>query len=77
MLRMDVTCMRVYEHVVDELVRPAMVDILAVARGVGVHFSDCDGGGGGSSEDEIVDVMVRSDPPEAFFRPSMGRMLRE
>lgn len=74
MLRMDVTRMRVYEHVVDELMRPAMVEILAVAKGVGVHFSDC---GGSSEDEETVDVMVRSDPPEAFFRPSMGRMLRK
>lgn len=41
-------------------------------RGIGVHFSDCGGYGGGEDE-EIVDVMVRGDLPEALFRPSIGQ----
>lgn len=65
-LRMDITRMRVYEHIIDELVKPAMREVIAVARGLGVQVLHED-----EDEEGIVDRAVRCDPPEAFFRPSM------
>ena len=62
-LRMDITRMRVYEHVIDELVKPAMREVIAVARTLGVRLD--------GDEEGIIEQAVRCDPPEAFFRPSM------
>ncbi|BCR85728.1 ketopantoate reductase family protein [Aspergillus chevalieri] len=62
-LRMDVTRMRVYEHVIDELVKPAMREVIAVARALDVKLD--------GDEEGVIEQAVRCDPPEAFFRPSM------
>ncbi|OJJ85499.1 ketopantoate reductase family protein [Aspergillus glaucus CBS 516.65] len=65
-LRMDITRMRVYEHVIDELVKPAMREAIAVAGALGVRVVN-----GDEDEEGVIEQAVRCDPPEAFFRPSM------
>lgn len=63
---MDITRMRVYEHVIDELVKPAMREVIAVAGALGVRVVN-----GDEDEEGVIEQAVRCDPPEAFFRPSM------
>lgn len=58
--------MRVYEHVIDELVKPANREIIAVAGALEVRVMN-----GWEDEEGVVEQAVRCDPPEAFFRPSM------
>ena len=60
--------MRVYEHVIDELVKPAMREVIAVAGALGVRVVN---GNGDEDEEGVIEQAVRCDPPEAFFRPSM------
>ncbi|KIW00515.1 hypothetical protein, variant [Verruconis gallopava] len=61
-LGMDTSRMRMYEHVIDDLVKPAMIEIKAVASASGVQLPD-----------DIVDSMIKVDPPHAFFKPSMAQ----
>lgn len=37
---MDVTRMRLLQHPIDELVKPIMVEIVAIAAAVGVHLDE-------------------------------------
>lgn len=58
--------MRVYEHVIDELVKPAMREVVAVAGALGIRVVSR-----GEDEEGVIGQAIRCDPPEAFFRPSM------
>ncbi|KAI1842782.1 hypothetical protein JX266_010958 [Neoarthrinium moseri] len=59
-LRMDTTRMRMSRHVIDDLVRPIMLEVVAAARAAG-HVLPPD----------LPDALIRVDPVEAAFRPSM------
>ncbi|KAK3688958.1 ketopantoate reductase PanE/ApbA-domain-containing protein [Podospora appendiculata] len=59
-LRMDTSRMRISEHVIDDLIRPVMLEIRATAAAAGVELPM-----------ELVDRMITVDTFEAFFKPSM------
>lgn len=59
-LRMDTTRMRVSEHVVDDLIRPIMLEIVAIAKADGVELPL-----------ELVEKIITVDRYESFFKPSM------
>lgn len=59
-LRMDTTRMRVSEHVIDELIRPVMLEIVAAAAARGVELPLA-----------LVDKIITVDLYESFFKPSM------
>jgi 2-dehydropantoate 2-reductase len=59
-LRMDTTQMRISEHVIDNLIRPAMLEIKATAKAAGIELPE-----------DIAEVMIRVDPKDTFFKPSM------
>lgn len=59
-LRMDTSRMRAAEHVVDELIRPIMLEIVAIAGAKGVVLPP-----------ELIEKAIRLDLYEAFFKPSM------
>jgi ketopantoate reductase len=59
-LRMDTTRMRISEHVIDNLVRPVILEIRATAKAAGVDLPE-----------ELVEKFITIDPFEAFFKPSM------
>jgi 2-dehydropantoate 2-reductase len=59
-LRMDTCRMRIYEHIIDDLVRPAMLEIKAIALAAGVKLPD-----------DIAETMIRVDPTDTYFKPSM------
>jgi len=58
-LRLDTTRMRISEHIIDNLIRPAMLEVKATAKAAGVELPE-----------DIVEVMIRVDP-EVYFKPSM------
>jgi len=59
-MRMDTARMRVSEHVIDDLIKPIMLEIRAAAAAAGVDLPM-----------ELVDAMIFADTFEAFFKPSM------
>ncbi|KIW18940.1 hypothetical protein PV08_03229 [Exophiala spinifera] len=59
-LRMDTTRMRISEHVIDNLIRPAMLEIKTTAKAAGVELPD-----------DIAEFMIRADPKDIYFKPSM------
>jgi 2-dehydropantoate 2-reductase len=59
-LRMDTARMRKSVHVIDDLIRPIMLEILAAAKAVGYEYAD-----------DLVDTIIRNDPTDAIIRPSM------
>jgi 2-dehydropantoate 2-reductase len=59
-LRMDTARMRKSVHVIDDLIRPIMLEILAAAKAVGYEYPD-----------DLVDTIIRNDPTDALIRPSM------
>lgn len=59
-LRMDTSRMRFYEHVVDNLVLPTMKEIQNIAAADGVTIPD-----------ELLDYVIRVDPIDTYFKPSM------
>ncbi|KAF3762988.1 putative 2-dehydropantoate 2-reductase [Cryphonectria parasitica EP155] len=59
-LRMDVSRMRASEHVIDELVRPVMLEIVAVAKAKGVELPP-----------GLVEDIITVDLYDTFFKPSM------
>lgn len=59
-LQLDTTRMRVYEHIIDDLVRPAMGEVIATAAAAGVKLPE-----------GTDDFFITGDPPESYFRPSM------
>ena len=61
-LNMGVVRMRMSQHVIDDLVRPAMLEIKATAKAAGIDLPD-----------GIDDTMIRIDPAYQDFLPSMGQ----
>lgn len=61
-LAMDTMRMRMSQHVIDDLIRPAMLEILATARAVGVELPG-----------DVPEILIRCDPVDAPFVPSMGQ----
>lgn len=61
-LRMDVSTMRASEHVIDDLIRPLMLEIVAVAAASGVVLPR-----------EEVEKIITVDLYESFFVPSMAQ----
>ncbi|KAM7210496.1 Ketopantoate reductase PanE/ApbA domain containing protein [Rhypophila decipiens] len=59
-LQMDTSRMRVSEHIIDDLIRPIMMEIRAAAAAAGVNLPL-----------ELIDKMIFADTFEAFFKPSM------
>ena len=59
-LRMDTSRMRIYSHIIDDLVRPAMREIQAIAAADGVEIPD-----------DFLEYVIRVDPLHTFFKPSM------
>ncbi|KAF2966981.1 hypothetical protein GQX73_g6600 [Xylaria multiplex] len=59
-LRMDTCRMRMSQHVIDDLVRPIMLEIVAAARANGVPLTD-----------DVPEKVIRVDPTDTFFKPSM------
>lgn len=59
-LGLDVTRMRVSEHVIDNLIRPLMGEVRAAARSVGVDLPP-----------ELGETFITIDSFESFFKPSM------
>jgi 2-dehydropantoate 2-reductase len=59
-LGMDVTRIRVSEHVVDNLIRPIMEEIRATAKADGIDLPE-----------HLIDEVIFSEPYESYFKPSM------
>lgn len=59
-LRMDTSRMRASEHVVDDLIRPVMLEIVATAAALGVELPA-----------EAVEKIITIDLYASFFKPSM------
>lgn len=59
-LRLDTTRMRISEHIIDNLIRPVMLEIKATAKAAGVELPE-----------DIAETTIRIDPIETFFKPSM------
>ncbi|ROW15664.1 hypothetical protein VPNG_02203 [Cytospora leucostoma] len=59
-LRMDTARMRYSEHVVDDLIRPIMLEIVATAKAKGVELPL-----------DLVEKIITVDLYESFFKPSM------
>ncbi|EME86336.1 uncharacterized protein MYCFIDRAFT_65525 [Pseudocercospora fijiensis CIRAD86] len=61
-LGMDTARMRMSEIVIDDLIRPAMLEIIAIAKAAGVDLPK-----------GIDDTVIRCDPTDTAFVPSMGQ----
>ncbi|KAF2160910.1 hypothetical protein M409DRAFT_70195 [Zasmidium cellare ATCC 36951] len=61
-LGMDTARMRMSQIVIDDLVRPAMKEIITIAKAVGVELPE-----------GIDDKLIRTDPTDTAFVPSMGQ----
>ncbi|KAF7185179.1 hypothetical protein HII31_13454 [Pseudocercospora fuligena] len=59
-LQMDATRMRMTKHVVDNLLKPIMSEIIAAANALGADLAP-----------DLPDTVVYNDPVDAFFHPSM------
>ncbi|KAK9783805.1 putative 2-dehydropantoate 2-reductase [Seiridium cardinale] len=59
-IRMDTGRMRTSRHIIDDLVLPIMLEIMAVAKAVGVDLPP-----------EVADHFIRVDPIKNEFKPSM------
>lgn len=59
-LRMDTTRMRMTQHVVDDLLKPIMREIIAAANACGVELAG-----------DLPDTVIFNDPVDAYFHPSM------
>ncbi|KAI0449546.1 putative 2-dehydropantoate 2-reductase [Xylaria acuta] len=60
LLRMDTARMRMSKHIIDDLIRPIMLEVMAAARANGVHLPD-----------DVPDRVIRADPTDTAFKPSM------
>jgi 2-dehydropantoate 2-reductase len=67
---MDTVRMRMSGAVIEGLVKPAMREVVRVARADGVSLSEKE------EVEGFVDRMVRTDPLETWFVPSMGQDAR-
>ncbi|KAI1368677.1 putative 2-dehydropantoate 2-reductase [Xylaria arbuscula] len=59
-LRMDTTRMRMSQHIIDDLIHPIMLEIMAAAHANGVRLPG-----------EVADKSIRVDPVDNMFKPSM------
>ncbi|KAI0907760.1 putative 2-dehydropantoate 2-reductase [Ustulina deusta] len=59
-LRMDTARMRMSKHIIDDLIRPIMLEIMDAARANGVQLPD-----------DVPDKSIRVDPIDNAFKPSM------
>ncbi|CZT13088.1 hypothetical protein WAI453_005866 [Rhynchosporium graminicola] len=59
-VRMDTSRMRMYKFPIEDVVRPLMVEIIAIAKAAGHDLPD-----------GIADKMINADSEFTFFRPSM------
>lgn len=59
---MGVIRMRMTQHIVDDLIRPIMLEIKATAKAAGVNLPD-----------GLEDSLIRLDPTDEDFVPSMGQ----
>ncbi|KAH8659635.1 putative 2-dehydropantoate 2-reductase [Ilyonectria robusta] len=59
-LRMDTARMRMSRHVIDDLIRPIMLEIIAAARACGVELGD-----------DLPETVIKTDPTDTAFKPSM------
>ncbi|KAL1869658.1 hypothetical protein Daus18300_005513 [Diaporthe australafricana] len=59
-LRIDTARMRMSEHIIDDLVRPIMLEIMAGAKAQGVELPS-----------DLPDTLIRCDPTDTAFKPSM------
>ncbi|KAH7407762.1 ketopantoate reductase PanE/ApbA-domain-containing protein [Cadophora sp. MPI-SDFR-AT-0126] len=59
-VRMDTSRMRMYKFPIDDVVRPLMVEIIAIAKAAGYELPE-----------GIADKMINADPEFTFFKPSM------
>lgn len=60
-LRMDTPRMRMSRHVIDDLIRPIMLEVIAAARACGVP----------DLADDVAEAVIRADPTGTAFKPSM------
>jgi len=58
--RMDTSSMRYAEFPIDELVRPIMLEICAIAKAAGFELPE-----------GVVEGMINADPADTWFKPSM------
>ena len=61
-LKMGVIRMRMTQHIIDDLIRPAMLEVKATARAAGVVLPD-----------GLENSLIRLDPTDEDFVPSMGQ----
>lgn len=59
-LRMDTTRMRVSRHIVDDLIRPIMLEIVSAAKACGTNLPP-----------DLVETLIRHDPTDVVNKPSM------
>ncbi|KAI1177833.1 putative 2-dehydropantoate 2-reductase [Nemania sp. FL0916] len=59
-LRMDTARMRMSQHIIDDLIRPIMLEVMAAARANGVHLAK-----------DIPEEAICVDPTDTGFKPSM------
>lgn len=59
-LRMDTARMRMSQHVIEDLIRPIMLEVVAAASAAGYDLPS-----------DLPDTLIRADPTDTFFKPSM------
>jgi 2-dehydropantoate 2-reductase len=59
-LRIDTARMRMSEHIIDDLIRPIMLEIVAAAKANGVELPA-----------DLPEKLIRCDPTDTAFKPSM------
>ncbi|KAJ5051607.1 uncharacterized protein L3040_001382 [Drepanopeziza brunnea f. sp. 'multigermtubi'] len=59
-VRTDTSRMRYYKFPIEEVVRPLMLEIIAIAKAAGHDLPE-----------DIADAMIHCDPEDTFFKPSM------
>ncbi|KAI0437858.1 putative 2-dehydropantoate 2-reductase [Xylaria telfairii] len=59
-LHMDTARMRMSQHVIDDLIRPIMLEVVAAAHANGVYLPD-----------DVPEKVICADPTDTAFKPSM------
>lgn len=54
--------MRLLQHIIDDLIKPIMMEILTIAAAAGVHL-----------DESIVTHFIKVDTLSSWFMPSMGQ----
>lgn len=65
-LRIDTARIRMSQHIIDDLIKPIILEVLAAARANGVHLPD-----------DIVDKVIHAEPTGTHFKPSMYQDLEK